>query len=139
MKCPYCSQEIEDGAIICEHCSSAVIEPERLGSVEARQEESEIASSGSKGGEQQPTSDSTTGYVACPGCGSSNIKKVTYSWWGGALGPRLLNHAKCNSCGMTYNGKTGQSNTTAIVIYSLVVFVVAFALCGGCYIVGFSG
>lgn len=120
-----------------------MMELARSSSTEAGQEESEIASSGSQEGEQQPNSDPTTGYVACPGCGSSNIKKVTYSWWGGALGPRLLNHAKCNDCGMAYNGKTGQSNTTGIVIYSLVVLAIALALCGvlfcGCYMAGIYG
>jgi rubredoxin/bifunctional DNA-binding transcriptional regulator/antitoxin component of YhaV-PrlF toxin-antitoxin module len=60
-----------------------------------------------------------TSYVPCPQCGSADIKKVNFTWWGGLLGPRLFNHVKCNSCGFKYNGKTGKPNTTAIIIYSL--------------------
>ena len=37
------------------------------------------------------------------------------------LGPKLLSHVKCGSCGKGYNGKTGADNTTKIIIYSIVV------------------
>jgi transposase-like protein len=60
----------------------------------------------------------------CPKCGSTNAQKVGYTWWGGALGPAIFHHVKCNQCGATYNGKTGKSNVTAIIIYSVVIFVV---------------
>ena len=42
------------------------------------------------------------------------------------LGPKLLKHVKCTGCGLAYNGKSGQSNTTNIVIYSVVLGVIAF-------------
>jgi rubredoxin len=67
-------------------------------------------------------------YVPCPKCGGTDIKKVDFTWWGGALGPRLFNHVKCNTCGTAYNGKTGQSNTTNIVIYSVIALVIACVL-----------
>jgi transposase-like protein len=63
-------------------------------------------------------------YASCPQCGGANIAKVGFTWWGGALGPALLTHVKCNDCRTTYNGKTGQSNATGIIIYSVVVLVV---------------
>ncbi len=66
--------------------------------------------------------------VACPKCGSSAIKRIGFTWWGGALGPRLLNHVKCNTCGATYNGKTGESNTIGIAIYTIVVFIIAIVV-----------
>lgn len=69
-----------------------------------------------------------TEYVPCPKCGNSDVKRVGYTWWGGALGPRMLNHVKCNACGTTYNGKTGGSNTTGIIIYSIAVLVLS-AIC----------
>ncbi len=67
----------------------------------------------------------------CPNCGQSNAKPVTYTWWGGAIGPKMLNHVKCQNCNTQYNGKTGKSNTQSIIIYNLVVFVIAFCACGG--------
>jgi hypothetical protein len=63
----------------------------------------------------------------CPKCGSAFVSAVKYTWWGGILGPRLLKHTKCNDCKFTYNSKTRQSNTTPIIIYSVVLFAIAFA------------
>ena len=63
--------------------------------------------------------------VPCPKCGSDGGKRVGYTWWGGAIGPRILNHTKCNTCGTTYNGKTGRSNTQGIVLYTVVVLILA--------------
>jgi transposase-like protein len=67
-------------------------------------------------------------YVDCPYCGSSDVKKVSFTWWGGYLGPSMLTHVKCRDCQATFNGKTGESNTRGIVIYSLVVGVVSIGL-----------
>lgn len=69
-----------------------------------------------------------SGETGCPKCSSKNLSKVKYTWWGGVLGPKLLHHTKCGSCGYTFNSKTGKSNTAGIIIYSLVLFVIAFAL-----------
>ena len=70
-------------------------------------------------------------YVPCPRCGNPNVQKVGWTLWGGALGPRLLNHVKCPNCGMTYNGKTGQSNMTKIILYQAIpvlILIVLFVL-----------
>jgi hypothetical protein len=67
-------------------------------------------------------------YQPCPKCSSSRAKKVSFTWWGGVVGPSLLTHVKCQDCGAAYNGKTGRSNTGAIVIYSVVVGVIAIGL-----------
>ena len=77
-----------------------------------------------------------TQYAPCPKCGQTNAKKVGYTWWGGALGPRMFTHVKCQSCGTQYNGKTGQSNQQNIIIYTVVSFAIAFCLCGGLAVVG---
>ena len=64
----------------------------------------------------------------CPRCRSDEFKPVTFTWWGGALGPKLLHHVKCNRCGATFNSKKGTSNSNAILSYALVSFVVVAAL-----------
>ena len=73
----------------------------------------------------------TTQYAPCPNCGQINAEKVKYTWWGGALGPSLMSHVKCQNCGTQYNGKTGKSNQTNIILYFAVLAVVAFCACGG--------
>jgi hypothetical protein len=60
----------------------------------------------------------------CPSCGQSNADKIGFTWWGGAVGPAILNHVKCLACGTEYNAKSGQSNTTGIIIYSVVAIVI---------------
>ena len=63
-------------------------------------------------------------YAPCPKCGSTKAQKIRYTWWGGALGPNLLNLVKCDGCGTAYNGKTGQSNTGGIITYFVVAPVI---------------
>ncbi|HET7145161.1 MAG TPA: hypothetical protein VFI68_14170 [Anaerolineales bacterium] len=72
-----------------------------------------------------------TQYAPCPNCGQSNAKKIRYTWWGGALGPAIFSHVKCQNCGTEYNGKTGQSNKQNIVIYFLAGAFITFCICGG--------
>ncbi|MFL6467412.1 MAG: hypothetical protein ACJ72Z_05595 [Pyrinomonadaceae bacterium] len=73
-----------------------------------------------------------TPFAPCPKCNSSTAQQLKFTWWGGALGPKLLTHVKCETCGTKYNGKTGQNNTARIVIYSVIIggvfFIVFFAL-----------
>jgi hypothetical protein len=45
------------------------------------------------------------------------VSKPGFTWWGGILGPKLLNHHVCGACGFGFNGSTGKSNSTAIGIY----------------------
>jgi hypothetical protein len=56
-------------------------------------------------------------FANCPSCRGSNATKVGWTFWGGAIGPRMLSHVECNSCKTKYNGKTGGYNTIGIVIY----------------------
>ncbi|MGH9821334.1 MAG: hypothetical protein ACRD43_14300, partial [Pyrinomonadaceae bacterium] len=57
-------------------------------------------------------------YASCPQCSASNPQRLSFTWWGGVLGPKILSHVKCQSCGKKYNGKTGRDNTTNIVLYT---------------------
>jgi hypothetical protein len=62
-----------------------------------------------------------TRYADCPECGApGDAERVSFTWWGGMLGPAMFNHVRCNECGTAYNGRTGNYNTTAITIYTLV-------------------
>jgi hypothetical protein len=68
-------------------------------------------------------------YASCPKCQSTQAAPVTFTWWGGLIGPKLLSHVKCNQCGTKYNGKSGRSNTAGIVVYTVVgIPVVLFAV-----------
>lgn len=67
-------------------------------------------------------------YAPCPSCQNTVAKKISFTWWGGAVGPRLFTHVKCNRCGNQYNGKTGRSNATAITIYVVVGVMVGLAI-----------
>ena len=67
-------------------------------------------------------------YAPCPRCGCTFADKVGFTWWGGVLGPRMLNHAKCALCRSTFNSKTGKSNTTAILIYQGVAIAIGLAI-----------
>ena len=43
----------------------------------------------------------------------------------------MFTHIKCQNCGTEYNGKTGKSNQTNILIYFVVTFAIAICACGG--------
>ena len=58
----------------------------------------------------------------CPGCGSRRSKKVSFNWWGGAVGPAIFSLVKCSECGKQYNRKTGKPiGWLHVTIYTLVV------------------
>jgi hypothetical protein len=69
-----------------------------------------------------------TRFAPCPKCQCEFAKKISWTLWGGALGPALFNHVACFQCQTTYNGKTGKSNNTAITIYVVVSFVIAIVI-----------
>jgi len=78
-----------------------------------------------------------TQYAPCPTCGSTDATKVKFTWWGGALGPSIMTHVKCNHCGTQFNGKTGRTNQTNIIVYFATTFVIAFCVCGGLAFLGY--
>lgn len=69
-----------------------------------------------------------TNYAPCPQCRQTAAERIKFTWWGGILGPRILTHVKCQSCGKQYNGKTGKENTAGIAVYIVVVGIVCVAL-----------
>ncbi len=69
-------------------------------------------------------------YLPCPKCGGMGAERLSFTWWGGLIGPKVLNHVRCPHCSYNYNGKTGRDNTKGIIIYSIVVGIVVFGLVG---------
>ena len=64
--------------------------------------------------------------MACPACQSDAAPKaVRMSWWGGAVGPKLLSHVECAGCHTRYNATTGRSNNRAIATYLAVTLVLS--------------
>lgn len=57
----------------------------------------------------------------CPQCGSDDIHKPSFTWWGGLVGAAMLKHTVCRACGFGYNGVTGLSNRGKIITYFVVV------------------
>ena len=73
------------------------------------------------------------GAGACPRCQSPYVKKPSYTWWGGFLGPAIINHWVCQQCRFGFNPRTGASTQGAITAYVLVsvgiVVLLGFAGC----------
>lgn len=70
-------------------------------------------------------------YVPCPRCQNPLPNKVTMSWWGGIVGPKMVNLVKCPQCKLQYNGKTGASVSKFIAIYAgawVLLFLIVVAV-----------
>lgn len=81
-----------------------------------------------RGGRDRDRGDGRPGH--CPDCGSRDYKKISYTLWGGIIGPALFSHVKCLDCRSTFNSKTGRSNQTAITIFVIVSGVIGLGLVG---------
>lgn len=58
----------------------------------------------------------------CPRCGSRRSKKVSFTLWGGAVGPKVFALVTCKECGQQYQMKSGKPfEWIHIIMYSLVV------------------
>ena len=66
--------------------------------------------------------------VACPSCGKTGSTRVTFTWWGGFLGPRVFSAVACLSCQTQYNSRTGRPLTQAIVLWNVVGLAIAVAV-----------
>ncbi len=65
----------------------------------------------------------------CPSCGSRRSKKISFTWWGGAVGPAIFSLVKCAECGQQYNRKSGKPfGWLPIIVYSVVVGVIALVI-----------
>ncbi len=63
--------------------------------------------------------------MICPNCRQDvPPQPVGFTWWGGLIGAKIINHVECPACKARFNGKSGQPNTTNIAIYMIVVGLV---------------
>ena len=75
-------------------------------------------------------------FADCPHCGCPGFAdRISFTWWGGVVGPAMFTHVRCRECGSCYNGKTGSDNTTAIVIYTVVGVVIGLVILIGVLLV----
>lgn len=109
--CPHCAEQIAATAKKCRFCNEWLDKKE-----EARLK-------GPPGSLE---------WKPCPKCRLQHGERVSYTWWGGLLGPRLFSHVRCKNCKTEYNGKTGESNATAIALYVGVSVVIV----GGLIVLG---
>lgn len=67
----------------------------------------------------------------CPQCGSRRSKKISFTFWGGAVGPAIFKLVKCQECGQQYNRKSGKPfEWVHIILYTLVVSAIALVVFG---------
>lgn len=71
-----------------------------------------------------------TAYAPCPQCGDTRAQLLTFTWWGGLIGPKLLTHVKCPACGKKFNGRSGKDNAVGIAIYMGAISIFVFVLVG---------
>lgn len=65
----------------------------------------------------------------CPHCGSRRSKKISFTMWGGVVGPKVFSLVKCAECGQQYQKKSGKPfEWSHIIVYSLVVSAIGVAL-----------
>jgi hypothetical protein len=46
-------------------------------------------------------------FAPCPYCGAADATRVYWTFWGGWIGPLIINQVRCNECGTNYNGTHG--------------------------------
>ena len=63
-------------------------------------------------------------FAPCPKCKNTKAKRVRFTWWGGALGPKMFSVVQCVQCRTRYNGKTGASLTATIILYNVVLLAI---------------
>jgi len=67
--------------------------------------------------------------MVCPNCRQDvPPQPVGFTWWGGFIGAKLINHVQCPACSTRFNGTTGQSNNTNIAIYMIAVAAIVGVL-----------
>jgi uncharacterized protein (DUF983 family) len=69
-------------------------------------------------------------WADCPQCGANEATRVHWTFWGGMIGPAIINTVRCGRCSTSYNGVHGDYNTSRIAIYMVVSIVLGLILAG---------
>lgn len=69
-----------------------------------------------------------TAGAPCPHCGNRLSMPVSFTWWGGYLGPKLVHLVECTQCKTNFNGKTGTMATRWIIFYLTLGIILALLL-----------
>lgn len=69
-------------------------------------------------------------WADCPSCGANEATRVHWTFWGGMIGPAIINTVRCGRCSSSYNGVHGDYNTTRVAIYLVVSIVLGLILAG---------
>ena len=75
-------------------------------------------------------------WAPCPSCGDTDATRVHWTFWGGLIGPAIINVVRCHRCGTNYNGVHGDYNGGRIAIYVVISLVLGLLVAG--LIIGFS-
>ncbi len=62
----------------------------------------------------------------CPKCQGNQTREVKYTWWGGLVGPKMMNLQKCEACRFQFNRKTNKGVLNAIIAYNVILLAIAF-------------
>jgi hypothetical protein len=147
-QCPYCRERIPAAATKCRYCREILPDddddedepPRRSSAIRAErppprprraqrdQDDEDHAADEDHPRPRRPRLPPGP-YADCPSCGCpGQADKVTFTWWGGLVGPAMFTHVRCTDCGTCYNGKSGNYNTVPIAIYIGVSTVVGLGI-----------
>jgi hypothetical protein len=64
----------------------------------------------------------------CPRCGGGPLVQPSFTWWGGAIGHRVLGLERCDACWQWLVKKTGQPGGTRIAVYFAISLILGLAV-----------
>jgi len=70
----------------------------------------------------------TASQYACPMCHCPYSEKVSYTFWGGFIGPWIYGQVRCLQCKQDYNGKNGKPITGSTIAQYFLVSLIPAAI-----------
>jgi DNA-directed RNA polymerase subunit RPC12/RpoP len=72
-------------------------------------------------------------YVPCPRCGSTDVERAIWTFWGSFYFTALFNHVRCQECNHGYNGYSGKSNLLPAIICVTIPALLIAGVIGAVY------